>query len=174
MRATRSGTESATCSKRSVNAQGFPSNSNCGNCYVKIASTLPLTLLDYFTPLNTVSESNGDVDFGSGGPLLLPDIVDSAGKTRHLAVGSGKDANIYVLDRDNMGKFNGGADNIYQLITGQLSGGVYAKPRYFNGTFYYGAVNDTIKAFPGLRRHVEERCCIRLVLAARFTAPPAC
>jgi hypothetical protein len=131
-----------------LNAQGFPSNSNCGNCYVKITSTLPLTLLDYFTPLNTVSESNADVDFGSGGPLLLPDIVDGTGKTRHLAIGSGKDANIYVLDRDNMGKFNGGADNIYQLITGQLSGGVYAKPSYFNGTVYYGAVNDTIKAFP--------------------------
>ena len=131
-----------------LNAQGFPSNSNCGNCYVKITSTLPLTLLDYFTPLNTVSESNGDVDFGSGGPLLLPDIVDGTGKTRHLAIGSGKDANIYVLDRDNMGRFNGGADNIYQLITGQLSGGVYSKPGYFNGTVYYGAVNDTIKAFP--------------------------
>ena len=131
-----------------LNVQGFPSNNNCGNCYVKITSTLPLTLLDYFTPLNTVSESNGDVDFGSGGPLLLPDIVDGTGKTRHLAIGSGKDANIYVLDRDNMGKFNGGADNIYQLITGQLSGGVYSKPSYFNGTVYYGAVNDTIKAFP--------------------------
>ena len=131
-----------------LNAQGFPSNSNCGNCYVKVTSTLPLTLLDYFTPLNTVSESNGDVDFGSGGPLLLPDTVDGTGKTRHLAIGSGKDANIYVLDRDNMGKFNGGADNIYQLITGQLSGGVYSKPSYFNGTVYYGAVNDTIKAFP--------------------------
>ena len=104
--------------------------------------------MDYFTPLNTVSESNGDVDFGSGGPLLLPDTVDGTGKTRHLAIGSGKDANIYVLDRDNMGKFNGGADNIYQLITGQLSGGVYSKPSYFNGTVYYGAVNDTIKAFP--------------------------
>lgn len=131
-----------------LNAQGFPSNSNCGNCFAKINSTVPLALLDYFTPLNTVSESNGDTDFGSGGPLLLPDLVDGSGKTRHLAVGSGKDANIYVLDRDNMGKFNGNADNIYQLITGQLSGGVYAKPSYFNGTVYYGAVSDTIKAFP--------------------------
>ena len=131
-----------------LDAQGFPSNSDCGNCYVKITSTPPLTLLDYFTPLNTVSESSGDVDFGSGGPLLLPDVVDGTGKARHLAVGSGKDANIYVLDRDNMGKFNGGADKIYQLIAGQLSGGVYSKPSYFNGTVYYGAVNDTIKAFP--------------------------
>lgn len=131
-----------------LNAQGFPANGDCGNCFVKVTATAPLTLLDYFTPLNTVSESNGDVDFGSGGPLLLPDLVDASGITRHLAVGSGKDANIYVLDRDNMGKFNGNADNIYQLISGQLSGGVYAKPSYFNGTVYYGAVNDTIKAFP--------------------------
>jgi hypothetical protein len=96
----------------------------------------------------SVSESNGDVDFGSGGPLLLPDVVDTAGTVHHLAIGSGKDANIYVLDRDNMGKFNGNADNIYQLITGQLSGGICSKPSYFNSTVYYGAVNDTIKAFP--------------------------
>jgi len=131
-----------------LSPQGFPSNGDCGNCFAKVTSSTPLALLDYFTPLNTVSASNGDVDFGSGGPLLLPDVLDSSGTTHHLAVGSGKDANIYVLDRDNMGKFSGSADNIFQLITGQLSGGVYSKPSYFNGTVYYGAVNDTIKAFP--------------------------
>jgi hypothetical protein len=131
-----------------LNSQGFPTNGNCGNCFVKITSTAPLTLLDYFTPLNTVSESDSDTDFGSGGELLLPDVVDGNGNTRHLAVGSGKDANIYVVDRDNMGKFSGTADNIYQLITGQLSGGVYSKPSYFNGTVYYGASGDAVKAFP--------------------------
>jgi hypothetical protein len=131
-----------------LNANGFPANGNCGNCYAKISSSAPLTLLDYFTPMNTVSESAADTDFGSGGPLLLPDVVDSNGKTRHIGVGSGKDANIYVVDRDNMGKFNGSQDNIYQQINGQLGGGVWAKPSYFNGTVYYGAVNDTIKAFP--------------------------
>jgi hypothetical protein len=131
-----------------TDANGFPANSNCGNCFAKISSGATLKLLDYFTPLNTVSESNGDADFGSGGPLLLPDVVDATGKTRHLAVGSGKDANIYVVDRDNLGKFNASKDNIYQQINGQLNGGVWAKPSYFNGTVYYGAVNDTIKAFP--------------------------
>jgi hypothetical protein len=131
-----------------LNGQGFPTNGNCGNCFAKISSTAPLTLLDYFTPLNTVSESNSDTDFGSGGPLLLPDLVDASGKTCHLAVGSGKDANIYVVDRDKMGKFNGSADNIYQQINGQLAGGVWAKPSYFNNTVYYGAVGDSIKAFP--------------------------
>jgi Immunoglobulin domain len=131
-----------------LNSGGFPTNSDCGNCFAKISSTTPLTLLDYFTPLNTVSESDSDTDFGSGGELLLPDIIDNSGNTHHLGVGSGKDGNIYVVNRDNMGKFNSSADNIYQLITGQLSGGVWAKPSYFNGTVYYGAVSDSIKAFP--------------------------
>jgi len=131
-----------------LNPSGFPSNGNCGNCFAKITSTTPLTLLDYFTPLNTVAESNSDTDFGSGGQLLLPDVVDDSGNIHHLAIGSGKDANIYVVDRDNMGKFNGNIDNIYQQINGQLAGGVYSKPSYFNGTVYYGAVNDSIKAFP--------------------------
>jgi hypothetical protein len=130
-----------------LNANGFPANANCGQCYVRLSSSAPITLLDYFTPSNTVSESNGDVDFGSGGPLLLPDLVDGKGTTRHLAVGSGKDAIIYVVDRDNMGKFNGGADNIYQQINGQI-GGVFSKPSYFNNTVYYGAVGDQLKAFP--------------------------
>ena len=131
-----------------LNSSGFPTNGNCGNCYVKLASTAPITLLDYFTPLNTVAESDADVDFGSGGPLLLPDLVDASGNTRHLAVGSGKDSIIYVVDRDNMGKFNGSQDNIYQLISGQLGGGVWSKPSYFNSTVYYGAVGDVLKAFP--------------------------
>jgi hypothetical protein len=131
-----------------LNTAGFPSQGDCGNCFAKISSAAPLKLLDYFTPLNTVAESSVDEDFGSGGPLLLPDLTDATGTTRHLAVGSGKDAIIYVLDRDNMGKFNAAQDNIYQQIGGQLAGGVWAKPSYFNGTVYYGAVGDTLKAFP--------------------------
>ena len=114
---------------------------------MKVSSALPLTLLDYSTPLNTVAESSVDQDLGSGGPLLLPDVTDASGKTRHLAVGSGKDAIIYVLDRDNMGKFSATQNNIYQQISGQLAGGEFGKPSYFNGTVYYGAVGDQIKAF---------------------------
>jgi hypothetical protein len=131
-----------------LNSSGFPSQGDCGNCYVKVSSTAPPKLLDYFTPLNTVAQSNVDEDFGSGGPLLLPDVTDASGTTRHLAVGSGKDAKIYVLDRDNMGKFSSTQNTIYQQISGQLASGEYGKPSYFNGTVYYGAVNDSIKAFP--------------------------
>src|SRR5262249_47373880 len=72
----------------------------------------------------------------------------SNGKTRHLTVGSGKDKVIWVLDRDAMGKYHSGSNNVYQEIDGGITGGVFAKPSYFNGTVYYGAVGDSLKAFP--------------------------
>jgi hypothetical protein len=107
-----------------------------------------MSLLDYFTPLNTVSESAGDYDFGSGGPLLLPDLKDAVGVMHHLAVGAGKDQNMYVIDRDNMGKFNASKDAIYQLITGQLPDAMDSSPVYFNNTVYIGGVLNSILAFP--------------------------
>jgi hypothetical protein len=131
-----------------LDGNGFPVNANCGNCFAKISSNVPLRLLDYFTPMNTVADSAADRDFGSGGPLLLPDLTDATGTTRHLAVGAGKDAHIYLVDRDNMGKFDPSQDRIYQEIIGQLAGSEFAKPSYFNNTVYFGAVGDRLKAFP--------------------------
>ena len=132
-----------------LTVSGFPTQGDCGNCFAKVSSGA-LKLLDYFTPSNTVALTTADDDLGAGGPLLLPDLVDATGTTRHLALASGKNnPNIYVLDRDNMGKFNPNADNIYQLLAGVLSsGGEFGKPSYFNNTVYYGAVGDALKAFP--------------------------
>ncbi len=131
-----------------LNPSGFPANGNCGNCFVKLSTSSGLKLADYFTPHNTVAESNADTDFGSGGGILLLDVADSGGNTRHLSVGAGKDSIIYVVDRDSMGKFNATADQIYQEISGQLGGGVFSMPAFFNNTVYYGAVGDALKAFP--------------------------
>jgi Immunoglobulin domain len=130
-----------------LDANHFPQNGNCGNCFVKLATSGKITLADYFTPQNTVAESNADQDLGSGGAIALPDVKDSGGTTRHLAVGAGKDAIIYVVDRDAMGKFNASTDQIYQEINGQI-GGVFSMPAYFNGAVYYGSVGDSIKTFP--------------------------
>ncbi|HKV64191.1 MAG TPA: hypothetical protein VJO16_19955 [Candidatus Acidoferrum sp.] len=131
-----------------LNSSGFPSNADCGNCFVKLSTSGGLKLADYFTPHNTVAESNADTDFGSGGGILMLDVTDSGGNTRHLAVGAGKDSLIYVVDRDAMGKFNATTDQIYQEISGQLGGGVFSMPAFFNNTVYYGAVGDALKAFP--------------------------
>jgi hypothetical protein len=64
-----------------------------------------------------------------------------------LALGAGKDGNIYVVDRDNMGKFNAGEDNIHQELDGVLAGGTWSAPAYFNNAVYYGPVGGNLKAF---------------------------
>jgi hypothetical protein len=78
--------------------------------------------------------------------MVLPDVTDGSGKVQHLAVGAGKDSIIYVVDRDQMGKFDPSANHDYQEVT-VLSGSVFSAPAYFNNTVYFGAVGDTIKAF---------------------------
>ncbi len=80
--------------------------------------------------------------------MVLPDLTDNQGQVHHLAVGAGKDGNIYVVNRDNMGKFNPNNDSaIYQELDGVLPGGVWAMPAYFNNTVYYGNVGGKLKAF---------------------------
>jgi hypothetical protein len=132
-----------------LNANGFPVNSNFGNAFLKVSTTGgSLAVADYFEPDNTVSESDNDLDLGSGGALVLPDMKDAAGATWHLAVGAGKDQKIYAVNRDAMGKFNSQNNGtIYQEIDGAI-GAVFSMPAYFNGTLYYGAVGDNLKAFP--------------------------
>ena len=65
-----------------------------------------------------IAESSSDVDLGSGGVMLLPDMTDANGTVRQLAVGAGKDGNMYVVDRNNMGKFTSVGNNIWQQLTG--------------------------------------------------------
>ncbi|MGA8143244.1 MAG: immunoglobulin domain-containing protein [Candidatus Acidiferrales bacterium] len=133
-----------------LNSSGFPENGDYGNAFIKLSTTgNSLAVADYFNMFNTDSESAGDVDLGSGGAMVLPDLKDSAQNTWHLAVGAGKDTNLYVVNRDMMGKFSTANDNaIYQKLSGVLPGGVWAMPAYFNGTVYYGSVGAALKAFP--------------------------
>jgi hypothetical protein len=132
----------------SLNASGFPNNKNFGNAFLKLSTSGgQLAVADYFEMSNGVSESQGDVDLGSGGAMVLPDFTDGGGQTRHLAVGAGKDAHIYLVSRDDMGKFNSGSNNIYQDLAGALPGGVWSVPAYFNNRVYYGPVSHHLMAF---------------------------
>ena len=132
-----------------LDANGFPSQGDYGNSFVKMATgSGTLSVADYFAMYNEVAESNGDTDLGSGGILLLPDLTDSGGTTRHLAVGAGKDGNLYVVNRDSLGKFNPSNNNqIWQELAGALPGGIWSTPAYFNGTVFYGPVGGALLAF---------------------------
>jgi hypothetical protein len=132
-----------------LDANGFPQNQDYGNSFLKISTAGgSLGVADYFTMYNEINESSRDQDLGSGGAMLLPDLADSTGTTKHLAVGAGKDGNIYVVNRDSMGKFNSsGNSQIWQQVSGAVLSGVWSTPAYFNGTVYYGDTGATLKAF---------------------------
>ena len=111
------------------------------------------SLLDYFTPYNQASLSNGDTDVGSGGVVLLP---DQPGGYTHELVETSKAGAIYVVDRDTMTKGNehycttscGGTDpQIVQELNGAI-GGTWSLPAYWNNTVYIWGSSDVLKAFP--------------------------
>ncbi len=136
----------------SLDAHGFPTQNDYGNTMLKLSTAGgKLAVSDYFATFDTVKQSIDDADLGSGGAMLLPDLTDKAGTVRHLMVGAGKDTNIYVADRDNLGKFNqktADNSNLYQEIVRALPGRAFSGPAYFNGTVYYAGVSDVLKAFP--------------------------
>ncbi|HEY1314437.1 MAG TPA: PQQ-binding-like beta-propeller repeat protein, partial [Steroidobacteraceae bacterium] len=133
----------------SLDANGFPNLQDYGNSFLKLSTAGgSLSVADYFTMFNEVAESGADQDLGSGGELLLPDLTDSTKTVRHLAIGAGKDGNIYLVNRDSMGKFNSANNSqVWQQLSGALPGGIWSTPAYFNGTVYFGEVGDTLKAF---------------------------
>jgi hypothetical protein len=139
-----------------LNGAGFPSAGDFGNAFIKLATAGGvLSVADYFATFNTVAQTNADLDLGSGGAMVLPDLVDGNGVTRHLAVGAGKDGHMYVVDRDSMGKWNPSSNQIYQDLSGVLGGGVFSMPAFFNNTVYYGAVGTSLKAFPVVNAHIS-------------------
>lgn len=132
-----------------MDANGFPSAQDYGNSFLKISTAGgSMSIADYFTMYNEVAESSADKDLGSGGAMLLPDLTDSSNTVRHLVIGAGKDGNIYIVNRDSMGKFNSsGNSQIWQQVSGGLTSSIFSTPAYFNGTVYYGDVGATLKAF---------------------------
>jgi hypothetical protein len=135
-----------------LDANSNPINRDYGNAMLRLTATNgTLAVADYFNVSNTVSESSQDLDLGSGGVVLLPDMTDASGKVQHLIVGAGKDKNIYIASRDSLGKFNAASPNnanVYQQITGQLAGLNYTTPAVFNNTLFIASDGDTLKAFP--------------------------
>lgn len=131
-----------------LNPHGFPIHGDYGNAFLKLTIDHDrLKVADYFDMDNTVAESNRDEDLGSGGAMVLPPMKDAKGQVVHLAVGAGKDQNIYLVNRQHMGKFNPHRNNIYQELPKALKGKEFGGPAYFDGKLYYGAVNDGIRAF---------------------------
>src|SRR5437763_4897889 len=125
--------------------------SNFSDSFVKLSPNL--TVLDYFTPYNQSTLAAHDLDLGSGGVLLVP---NQSGTFQHEIIGCGKSPAIYVLNRDNMGKFQSSSNSqIIQEVDGQVGGTTgqqapdrcFMTPAFWQQNVYFMGNNDVIKAF---------------------------
>jgi len=101
-----------------------------------------LAVRDYFTPFDQADILAGDSDVGSSGPTLLP---DQPGPHRHLLLQPTKHSVLYVIDRDQMGKFHAESDAIPQRI--RMAGEGYGAMSYWNGHVFFAASDDYLRSY---------------------------
>ena len=80
---------------------------------VKVSADLT-TVLDLFTPSNVAALDAGDLDFGAGGVMVLP---DQPGSTPHLAVAAGKVGSMFFMNEDDLGGFSTLTNNVLGTYT---------------------------------------------------------
>jgi hypothetical protein len=98
----------------------FDGTANYSQSMIKLSSSLAVE--DYATPTNWLSLSDADLDFGSGGVVLLQP---------HYAVGIGKDTNLCMANINSMGHVGG----FVQTFTAETNQGdlVGKSPVYWQG-----------------------------------------
>ncbi len=109
-----------------------------------------MTVQDEFTPFNQRPVDLQDGDLGSGGAVLLPPQALASGDTLSPLVEIGKSGTFYILDRDNLGGFNAGGDQIVQEVQTPQSGtqnwgaGIWGSTAYWNNKIYASGTNPGV------------------------------
>lgn len=99
---------------------------NIQESVVKLSGDLT-TLLSIFTPSNVGPLDRGDVDYGSGGAMLLP---EQEGAVKDSLAAAGKDGRMFVLDRGNLGGYTPGGPDKYEALV--YIGDCWCGPSYFH------------------------------------------
>jgi hypothetical protein len=157
-----------------LNAAGFPAMGDYANTLIKLAvdtvhnspsnqniNGWGLQVADYFTPYNEAALTTNDKNLSSGAPILLPDAAGDSAHPHLLAI-AGKQNTIYLLDRDNLGKFSvNKSSEITQIVeeipSKELGRPVFATPAYFNQQIYYVSQEGFGKSFsvPNGQAHIN-------------------
>jgi hypothetical protein len=123
--------------------------SDYGDSFMRLATGGAISVADYFTPCDQATLSGSGNDLGSSPPVLLPDAAGSASEP-HLMMGGAKNGSLYVLNRDNLGRFNSScpdaANRVQVMPIG--NGPILSTPLFWNNTIYIAAGNGALEAFP--------------------------
>jgi len=101
-------------------------------------------VVDYFAPYNYQFMDDGDMDFGSGAALLLPPQAGSPHP--HLLVTRDKVGGVYVLDRDDLGKWQAN-DNSQAVQNFLVPGFGLSSMLYWNSTLYVAGGGQMLFAY---------------------------
>jgi len=113
-------------------------NNDYGDSLLQLTGGLAIS--QYFTPSDQSSDQAGDHDFGSGGAAVLADLPDST--VPHILLAGGKDGNLYVFNRDNLGGLGDG--HAVQVIPGH---GIFATGAFWNGNYYIATAGGGMSAY---------------------------
>jgi outer membrane protein assembly factor BamB len=80
---------------------------------------------DYFAPTNYAALDQGDIDMSGSGPLVVD--APALAPQSALVVAQGKDGNLYLLDRTNLGGVSTANVGMLHVTSGEISnGGAFA------------------------------------------------
>jgi hypothetical protein len=111
--------------------------------FIRLDTTL--TIRDYFTPDDNLTLAQNDADLGSGSNVLMP---NNSSNAPYETIGGGKDGNVFVVNRDNMGSF-GSINSVIETvhIGTQQYNNIFSTPAYWSGSIYYHSNADVLRAF---------------------------
>lgn len=108
----------------------YAPNDNVQESVVKVPHALT-GVSSLYTPFRPQDLDGGDNDFGSGGVMVLP---DQGGLRPRLAVAAGKDGNMYLLDRDDLGGLSTSSTPATNVGPAYPVGSCWCGPSYFVGS----------------------------------------
>jgi Putative Ig domain len=117
-------------------------NNDYGDSLLKLATGANLSVAQYFTPSDQLSDQQNDKDFGSGGAAILADLP-AGSPVNHLIIGGGKDGSLYVLNRDLLG--GSGDTHSWQQIP--FGAGIFSTGAYWNDNFYLRGINAPLATY---------------------------
>ncbi|MGB6355353.1 MAG: hypothetical protein WBF21_15365 [Steroidobacteraceae bacterium] len=115
-------------------------NNDLGDSMLQLSGSLSIS--QYFTPSDQLSDEQNDADFGSGGAAVLADLPAGSPVT-HLVVGGGKDGNLYVLNRDLLG----GLGDTAAVQKVALGHGLFSTGAFWNNSLYVAGAGGALSAY---------------------------
>ena len=105
---------------------------------------------DSFTPCEQQELETPGQDIGTSAPLLLPDSAGSASQP-HLLIGGSENGSLYVVNRDDMGGFDGTCSSdtlprVQKVPVG--TGAILSTPLFWNNAVYVAPGNGNLMSFP--------------------------